>query len=293
VTGPARLDADLLRDFPMPHLPEDGDKEERGRLLIVGGSREVPGAALLAGLAGLRAGAGKLQIATGASIAVALGVAIPEARVVGLVEEKDDCFAESAAAPLLQLAAEAQALVIGCGLQHGPALDGLLDRLLAGAPNCPMVLDATALGSLAERAGAVRARRGGTMLLPHVREMASLLDCAPEEVEIDPLLAVRRAAETYQAVALVKGRFSFIAAPDGRAFRFEGGGVGLATSGSGDVLAGIVGGLAARGADPLTATLRGVWLHGEAGRILTERVGRVGFLAREIPGLIPELLGAA
>ena len=105
-----------------------------------------------------------------------------------------------------------------------------------------------------------------------------------------PLAAARRAAERYGAVALVKGRFSFIAAPDGRAFRFEGGGVGLATSGSGDVLAGIVGGLAARGADPLTATLWGVWLHGEAGRILTERVGRVGFLAREIPDLVPGLL---
>ena len=104
--------------------------------------------------------------------------------------------------------------------------------------------------------------------------------------------AARRAAERYDAVALVKGRFSFVAAPDGRAFRFEGGGIGLATSGSGDVLAGIVGGLAARGADPLTATLWGVWLHGEAGRILTEQVGRVGFLAREIPDLVPGLLDA-
>ena len=107
--------------------------------------------------------------------------------------------------------------------------------------------------------------------------MARLLDCAPEEVEIDPLAAARRAAERYDAVALVKGGVSFIAAPDGRIFRFEGGGVGLATSGSGDVLAGIVGGLAARGADPLTATLWGVWLHGEAGRILTEQ-GRPGRL---------------
>jgi NAD(P)H-hydrate repair Nnr-like enzyme with NAD(P)H-hydrate dehydratase domain len=109
---------------------------------------------------------------------------------------------------------------------------------------------------------------------------------------MDPLLAVRRAAETYKATALVKGQYSFIAAPDGRAFRFEGGGIGLATSGSGDVLAGIVGGLVARGADTLTATLRGVWLHGEAGRILTERVGRVGFLAREIPDEVPELLSS-
>jgi hydroxyethylthiazole kinase-like uncharacterized protein yjeF len=286
------LDAELLRSFPMPPLPEDGDKEDRGRLLIVGGSREVPGAALLAGLAGLRAGAGKLQIATGASLAVPLGVAVPEARVIGLAETAEGCLAEAAAAPLLELAKEAQAILFGCGLQHGPAMDILLDALLASRLECPLVLDAAALGSLPARAGAVRAWPGGVMLLPHGREMARLLECEPEEVEIDPLLAVRRAAEIYGAVALVKGQYSFIAAPDGRAFRFEGGGIGLATSGSGDVLAGIVGGLAARGADPLTATLRGVWLHGEAGRNLTGRVGRVGFLAREIPGEIPELLGA-
>jgi hydroxyethylthiazole kinase-like uncharacterized protein yjeF len=290
MSGPAELDGNLLRSFPMPRLAEDGDKEDRGRLLIVGGSREVPGAALLAGLAGLRAGAGKLQIATGAGIAVPLAVALAEARVVGLPETADFCLAEAAAEPLLALAGEAQALLLGPGLQHGPAMEELLDRLLAARLTCPLVLDAAVLGSLADRAGAVRAWPGGAMLLPHSREMARLLECEAEEVEKEPLRAVHRAAETYGAVALVKGQYSFIAAPDGRAFRFEGGGIGLATSGSGDVLAGIVGGLAARGADPLTAVLRGVWLHGEAGRILTERVGRVGFLARELPGEVPGLL---
>jgi len=290
MNDPAPLDAALLRSFPLPHLPEDGDKEERGRLLIVGGSREVPGAALLAGLAGMRAGAGKLQIATGASVAIALGVAIPEARVIGLEETKDGSLAASAATALLELAGEAQAIVVGCGLQHGPAMDALLDRLLAAKLDCPLVLDAAVLGSLAPRAAVVRDWPGGTALLPHPREMARLLECEAEEVEADPLRAARRAAETYGAVALVKGQYSFVATPDGRAFRFRGGGIGLATSGSGDVLAGIVGGLAGRGADPLTATLHGVWLHGEAGRLLTERVGRVGFLAREIPDEVPGLL---
>jgi NAD(P)H-hydrate repair Nnr-like enzyme with NAD(P)H-hydrate dehydratase domain len=120
--------------------------------------------------------------------------------------------------------------------------------------------------------------------------MASMLECEPEAVAGDPLDAARRAARLYDGVALVKGQFSHIAAPDGAAFRFEGGGVGLATSGSGDVLAGIVGGLCARGADPLTATLWGVWLHGEAGRLLTETHGRLGFLARELPDLVPKLM---
>ena len=85
MSEPIRLDAGLLASFPLPCLAEDGDKEERGRLLVVGGSREVPGAALLAGLAGLRAGAGKLQIATGASLAIPLGLAVPEARVIGKI----------------------------------------------------------------------------------------------------------------------------------------------------------------------------------------------------------------
>lgn len=293
MSDPAALDADTLRGFPLPHLPEDGDKEERGRLLVVAGSREVPGAALLAAVAGMRAGAGKLQIATARSVAIPLAIAIPEAKVVGCEEMADGCLAPSAIAPILEMAAEAGAVTIGCGLQHGDTLDALLDAVLAGVPDCPLVLDAAALGSLAPRAAAVRDRRGGTMMLPHSREMASLLECAPEEVEIDPLHSARQAAERFNAVALVKGRFSFVAAPDGRAFRFEGGGIGLATSGSGDVLAGIVGGLAARGADALTATLWGVWLHGEAGRILTDRVGRVGFLAREIPDLVPGLLESA
>jgi hydroxyethylthiazole kinase-like uncharacterized protein yjeF len=284
------LDRNLLRRFPLPDHPDDGDKEDRGRLLVVAGSRELAGAALLAGTGGLRAGAGKLQIVTGASVATALGVAIPEARVVGCVETSEGCIAAEEIEPLLKWVEDAQATVIGCGLQHGPPLDTLLDALLGSGLDTPLVFDAAVLGSLAPRAEAVRSWSGGAILLPHAREMARLLECEAEEVEADPLAAAGRAAETFGAVALIKGQYSFIVAPDGRAFRFTGGGVGLATSGSGDALAGIVGGLAARGADPLTAALWGVYLHGEAGRALAERVGRIGFLARELLDEVPGLM---
>ncbi|HEX5184954.1 MAG TPA: NAD(P)H-hydrate dehydratase [Allosphingosinicella sp.] len=285
------LDRNLLRtSFPLPEMPEDGDKEDRGRLLVVAGSRELAGAALLAGIGGLRAGAGKLQIATAASVAPQLGIAMPEARVIGFEETDEGCFAPSGTSRLLELAEDVRTVTIGCGLQHGPAFDAMLDGLLASGIETPLVLDATVLGSLAPRAEAVRAWRGGAIVLPHAREMARMLDCAPEDVEGDPVAAARRAAARFNVMALVKGPVSVAAAPDGRAFRYEGGGVGLATSGSGDVLAGIVGGLSARGADPLTALLWGVWLHGEAGRILTRQVGRIGFLARELPDRIPGLL---
>lgn len=284
------VDKDLLRRFPLPEHPEDGDKEDRGRLLVVAGSRELAGAALLAGTGGLRAGAGKLQIATGASVAPGLSIAMPEARVVGCPETEEGCIAPGAVEPLLRWAAEAQSVLIGCGLQHGPPLDTLLDALFAARLRTPLVLDAAVLGSLAPRAEAVRAWPGGAILLPHAREMARMLDCALEEVEADPLAAARRAADTFGAVSLIKGRYSYIVAPDGRAFRFTGGGVGLATSGSGDALAGIVAGLTARGAEPLTAALWGVHLHGEAGRALARRFGRIGFLARELLAEVPGLM---
>jgi hydroxyethylthiazole kinase-like uncharacterized protein yjeF len=290
MTEPTPLDAETLKRFPLPYHPDDGDKEERGRLLVIAGSRELPGAALLAGIAGLRAGAGKLQIATAESISVQLGIAIPEARVIGLSETKEGCIAEEEVQRLLDWAPDAQAVLLGCGLQHGAPLDTLLDKLFACGLDVPLVLDAAVLGSLADRADAVKAWPGGTILLPHAGEMARLLRMEREEVAADPLGAARSAAEMYGAVTLIKGEYSHIVAPDGQAFRFKGGGVGLATSGSGDTLAGIVGGIAARGADPLTAAMWGVYLHGEAGRRLGRSVGRVGFLARELLDWVPKLM---
>lgn len=286
------LDREALESFPLPNHPEDSGKEDRGRLLVIAGSRELAGAAVLAGTAALRAGAGKLQIGTAESIAVALAVAMPEARVIAHPETEQGCIAEAGIAPLVKWAKAAQAIAIGCGMQHGPTLERLLSALLGCGADIPLVLDAAVLDCLGAAEDEVRAWKGGTILLPHSGEMARLLGLDRGEVERDPIAAARAAADRFHAVALVKGQYSFIAAPDGRAWRLEGGGVGLATSGSGDTLSGIVGGLAARGADALTATLWGVWLHAEAGRMLTERVGRIGFLAREIPGLIPGLLPA-
>ena len=120
--------------------------------------------------------------------------------------------------------------------------------------------------------------------------MASLLGCAEEEVEGEPLAAGRECAQRYGAFVLVKGVKSHVVAPGGEAWKYDGGGPGLGVSGSGDALAGISGGLLARGADPLAALLWAVWLHGEAGKALAKKVGPLGFLAREIPGEVSALL---
>ncbi len=285
------LTRETLGAFPLPSLDGAGDKEDRGRLLAIAGSRELAGAAILAGIGGLRAGAGKLQVATAASTAPIMAVAIPEARVIGLAETDAGCIAEAECGRIIGWVESAQATLLGCGLQAGPPLAALLDALLARRLDTPLVLDAAAFDELPDRADALRAWPGGAILLPHPGEAARLLGRDKEAILADPLAAAREAAARFGAIALVKGPSSHVAAPDGRAFRYEGGGIGLATSGSGDTLAGIVGGLAARGADPLTATLWGIWLHGEAGRLLSRDIGRVGFLAREIldqvPGLLP------
>ena len=117
-----------------------------------------------------------------------------------------------------------------------------------------------------------------------------MLDCDEEQIERDPIGCGLRAAEHYRSLVLVKGVTSHVVTPDGTVWRYEGGAPGLGVSGSGDVLAGIVGGLLARGADPRSALLWAVWLHGEAGAALAKKVGTIGFLAREIAGEVPALL---
>ena len=283
-----RLDASLLRRFPLPSHAPDVDKDARGLALCIVGSRETAGAAMLAGLGALRAGAGKLRIAAPASIAAGLGIAVPEARVIAFAEDARGCIDRPAVDELIARCAGSDSVTIGPGMQRGDALGSLVEAAFEGA--APLVLDAAALGVLRPLAAKLRVRPSGTILLPHAGEMARLLGWERARVEADPLAAAIGAAETYGSVVVIKGEYSFIVAPDGAHYRFRGGGIGLATSGSGDVLAGIVGGLAARGADAVTAALWGVYLHGEAGRMLGKQVGTIGFLARELLDVVPGLM---
>lgn len=287
---PAALTRAALRNFRLPPI-DGGDKDARGRILIIAGSRDVPGAALLAAHGAMRAGAGKLQIATVVSAAPHLAVAMPEAMVVGFAQARDGGFAPSTAKRVAALAKDVNAVVAGPGMRTNKAADtlaALLPRL-----DVPLVLDAALLHALPARAKDAKRAQQPPILLPHRGEMASLLGCEEDDVAADPLGCGRACAGRYDAVTLVKGAQSHVVAPDGRAWLYRGGGSGLGISGSGDTLAGIVGGLLARGAEPLTACLWGVFLHGQAGAALARKIGARGYLAREIPGEIPALLSLA
>jgi len=279
-----KLDRAALKAHPLPPVV-DGDKETKGRILIVAGSRQVPGAALLAATAAMRAGGGKLSIATVEGIAVQVGVAMPEAMVVGLPEDDDGGFSRAAVKALAEQAGKVDAIVAGPGMAEGDACERIAEALLAGKAR--IALDAALLHALQPLSDE---RASTPVLLPHSGELASLLDCHEEKVERDPVGCGRRAAELYRSVVLVKGVTSHVVTPQGDVWTYDGGAPGLGVSGSGDVLAGIVGGLLARGAEPLNALLWAVWLHGEAGAALAKKVGPIGFLAREIADELPALL---
>jgi hydroxyethylthiazole kinase-like uncharacterized protein yjeF len=276
-----------LRAFPLPRQTDSG-KDAHGRLLIVAGNRQVPGAAILCAMAALRSGAGQVRVATVASVAPGIALQIPEVLVVPLAESRDGDCARGSVREVQQQAEGIDAIVAGPGVREGSVTAMIGKMLLASGQ--PMALDAGMLHDLPKLAAHCRDASTPPVLLPHSGELAALLELDEDEVEADRLAAAHNAAEHYGAFVLAKGADSHIAAPDGRAWTFRGGAPGLGVAGSGDTLAGIVGALLARGADPLTALLWAVLLHGEAGEALSRKVGSVGFLAREIPGEIPALL---
>ncbi len=282
----APVDAALLRAWPLPGTASHSDKELRGAVLVIGGSRELPGAILLAGTAALRAGAGKLMVATAASVSVALGVALPEARVAGLAESDEGGLLPAGASRVAEMARHVDAVLIGPGMLDDACTAAFLAALLPQLSCKPLVLDA-----LAQDAVLHQGRFSQPVLLtPHAGEMAHLTGLTKEDVQANAQRLAFDYAQRWNSVLALKGAVTCIASAEGEQWRHEGHDPGLATSGSGDVLAGIAAGLAARGAPLPQAAVWAVALHARAGNRLGRRVGPLGYLAREVAAEIPASL---
>ena len=292
MTGSVMLTPAVLRQHPIPGPEEQGDKEARGRVLVVAGSPEVPGAALLAATAALRAGAGKVQLAVPAAIALPLAVAMPEARVFSMAETTSGGIDPGETELLAARARDCRAILAGPGMMDHEAAATLIAALLRQTGQTPAVLDAVALAGLSQSGVDQCAADHGAraVITPHPGEMARLLDTDIADIEADPLASARRAATRFGVIAVLKSARTHIVGPDGAAFHLDEGDIGLATAGSGDVLAGIIAGLLARGASPLGAALWGVHLHREAGARLARDIGPLGYLARELLAEIPRVL---
>lgn len=294
------IDLTTLRNWPLPMPRFDGDKEARGHALVVAGSREMPGAALLAATGVLRAGAGKVTIATAAHTAAHVATALPEARVIAMAETPGGGFAAEGVRRLAELAPKVDALLIGPGMQDEYATAELVRALLPRYAGRKVILDAAALALLhppdetpllAEPVDWQHIRFAEAVLLtPHAGEMAHATGRSRDDITADPHEAARHAAQQWNAIVALKGALTVIAAPGGGLWQQQGGNIGLAISGSGDALAGIIAGLAARGASLEQAAAWGVALHAAAGDQLALRFGTLGYLAREIPAEIPALL---
>lgn len=296
-SGSIALNDTLLRRWPLPVPGADGDKEDRGEALLVGGSFAMPGAIALSAIATLRAGAGKLTIATTARAAPLVAQSVFEARVLGIPETGGDSFARGGARLLPY---EARAMLIGPGMKVNAQNRAFAVAVLERCRDVSIVLDAGAMDAIDEfrRRAAPRGAAAGRaavlpptiVLTPHAGELAHLTGTDKEQILGNPERAALDAARRWSAVVALKGRITFIASPDGRLWRHEGGNVGLATSGSGDVLSGLIAGLAARGATVEQAAAWGVVLHARSGDALAARYGKLGYLAREIAAEVPAIM---
>jgi ADP-dependent NAD(P)H-hydrate dehydratase len=285
-----RVTSDFLFDNPLPNHKGDGDKQARGRVLVIAGSVEVPGAALLASLGALRAGAGILQIATCQTSAPHLGMAMPEARVVGCRETTGGGIDPSAIPRLRALASRCDSVLLGPGMMDDEAVATVTLALLTEVRGPAFVLDASAFTVMRKHGSVLQGQGGRVLVTPHAGEMAKFLNITRDEVEGDPIGAARKAAAVVGGVVALKGKATHIVDPSDQLWLCDHGCIGLATSGSGDTLAGILAGLLARGAAPALAAVWSVYVHAEAGQRLAARNGAVGFLAREISGEIPRIL---
>ena len=276
---------------PLPSIDGGADKNSRGRVFAVGGSRKVPGALQLTAQAALRVGAGKVRIGTIDAAAIPIGIAMPECGVIALPEGEDGEIGPAAAPAIAEQVETCEVLLFGPGMGGRSGVEALTRRVIdRPRTGLSILLDAAPLACAGGLEGLIRAHGGRAVLTPHHGELADLTDQSEETIAANPEKAARDASARFGAVVVLKHARTIIATPHGEALVHDSDTPGLATGGSGDVLSGIIAGLLARGAPPLVAAGWGVWLHGAAGSAAAEEVGPIGFLARDLPRHLPRLM---
>jgi len=289
-------DDETVEDF-LPLRPADSHKGTFGTALIAAGSINYPGAPFLAGRAAYRVGAGLVQLAVPSPVQMAIAGQLPEATWVLLPQEMG-VIAASAAEVLLKSFDRATALLIGPGLGTEAATQDFISAFLKGkaatkksagrigfvheqsgptdqksATVPPLVIDADGLRLLAKIEGWAKLLPADSILTPHPGEMAALTGLEKEAVQADRLNLALKYAEEWGHVVVLKGAFTVVAAPDGRATLIPVATSALAHAGTGDVLAGLIVGLRAQGVEAYAAAVAGAWIHAQAGLYAAEKIG--------------------
>ncbi len=287
------IGAEMVARLLPPRLPEH-HKGSYGHALVLGGFPGYTGAVVLAGSAALRSGAGLVTVGVPASLYPIVASKLTEAMARPLAEGPRGGLSPGALEELAGLLERVSAVAVGPGLGQEPETGEFL-RLLLQRLRVPVVLDADALNLLARAPDLLTApeladRRRLWVLTPHPGEMGRLLGKSPEEVQRDRLEAARASAREWGAVVVLKGAATLVATPAGRTYVNPTGNPGLATGGTGDVLAGLIAGLLAQGLAPEEAACAGVYVHGLAGDRVAAARGMAGMVAGDLLGEIPLVL---
>lgn len=269
----------------VPARARAGSKFDSGTVVVAGGARGLTGAPCMAARAAMRTGAGYVQVAVPAAAEASFELRLLEAMTVALPDE-EGAHVPDGAARVQELAGRAGCVVLGPGLGR---TEGAFEfaRVTARAVDCPLLLDADGLNAHAGALESLRSRSAPTVLTPHAGELGRLLERDSDAISTHRLASTREAAERSGAVVLLKGDDTIVAAPGGPVAISPGATPALATAGTGDVLAGIIGALLAKGLDPLEAAGTAVVAHVRAGRAAAERVGADHVIAGDVIDAIP------
>ena len=270
---------DVMRVLISPRQP-DAHKGDFGRVLIVAGSRGKTGAAVLAAQGALRSGAGLVTVATPRSCVPLVAVHTPDYMTEGLEETVDGTIHFAAAEYVLGLTADV--LAVGPGLGRGEAVTAFM-RELIDRSELPLIFDADALNAFVDEPAALIGREGRDLIItPHPGEMARLIGCSIEDVQADRMGIARDFASAHRVYVVLKGYRTLIATPDGKVFINPTGSPGMATGGTGDVLAGMMAAWLAQLLDAEAACRLATYLHGAAGELADADEGEVSMTASDL-----------
>lgn len=297
------LPPDLIADSPaagdlggqewvrmlLPDRPRSAHKGDFGKVLVIAGSVGMTGAACLCAEAALRVGAGLVTVGCPASLNDILEVKLTEVMTIPLPETYERSLDTRALALILEQAEEADVLAIGPGLSRQPETAMLVRRLVARVEK-PLVIDADGLNALAGAAALLESDHAPAVLTPHPGEMGRLMGIATEKVQARRAYYTEAAANRFRSVIILKGACSLIAEAGRPLVVNPTGNPGLASGGTGDVLAGMVAGLIAQGLSPFEAAVAATYLHGLAGDLAAQRVGEASLVASDVLAGLPQAI---
>lgn len=274
----------------LPPRPKGAHKGSFGRVLVIAGSLNYIGAAFLACEGTARVGAGLVSLATPKSIHPILASKLTEITHIPLPDEEGGFISKQSLFVLKEWLPRYDVLLIGCGLGQKEGTAEFLYSLLPDLKEKPLVLDADALNILAKREFWWHIVPDNAIITPHPAEMGRLSRLSTEEIQKDRIEVTRKHAEEWGKVIVLKGAHTVIASPQGKVFVSPFANPGLASAGTGDVVAGAIAGFLTQGLSPIDAAITGVYIHGLAGEIVKSEIGDAGMLAGDLLLALPKAI---